>query len=49
MSKVAAFGVAGDGAASGDTGTNGTVFIPDGDANGDCATLGIEGDAAGEC
>jgi len=45
MSLVAAFGVAG--AASGDTGTNGTVFIPEGDANGDCGT--VEGDAAGEC
>jgi len=40
---VEAFGVAGEGAALGDTGTNGTVFIPDGDANGDCGPVAGDG------
>ena len=49
MSMVGAFEVAGVGAPMGDTGTNGTVFIPCGDAKGDCGNFGIVGDAAGEC
>ncbi|TKY67241.1 hypothetical protein E2542_SST10133 [Spatholobus suberectus] len=44
---VGAFGVAGVGAPLGDTGTDGTVLIPGGDATGVCGNVGIVGDAAG--